>query len=213
MKINLKEIPALFINLDKDIEKRNSIEKELSHFGFSKIIRIPGVVHNESKVGCSRAQYDAITYPINPPFIIFEDDCKIKNFTTEIEIPDDAHAVYLGISSWARMNSHSGPFLQYEKINNDIYRIYNMLSTHCILYLEEDFVKMCRRIFYHAGYIANDFPDIGVAEIQKYFKIYAVNNPLFYQTSSQGTNDCLINYKENYNLNYDSSYWKPTYIK
>ena len=37
---------------------------------------------------------------VDPPFIVFEDDCAIKNFQPEIEIPDDADAVYLGVSSW-----------------------------------------------------------------------------------------------------------------
>ena len=31
------------------------------------------------------------------------------NFIDEIEIPDETDALYLGISSWGRMNGHSGP--------------------------------------------------------------------------------------------------------
>ena len=37
---------------------------------------------------------------IDPPFIILEDDATPSNFTPEIEVPDDADAVYLGVSSW-----------------------------------------------------------------------------------------------------------------
>ena len=79
--------------------------------------------------------------------------CVIKNFRPEIEIPDDADAVYLGISSWGRMNGHSGPYLQYEHVKDDLYKVSNMLSGHAILYLTEEYVKMCQRITYHAGYV------------------------------------------------------------
>ena len=46
-----------------------------------------------------------------------------------LDVPDDAEAVYLGISSWGRMNSHSGPCVQSENIGFGMVRIYNMLLS------------------------------------------------------------------------------------
>ena len=71
------------------------------------------------------------------------------------------------------MNGHSGPYVQYEHLFNDLYRVFNMLSGHSILYLSDEYVGMCKRISEHAGYVIRDHQDIGFAEIQRWFKIYA----------------------------------------
>jgi hypothetical protein len=138
----------------------------------------------------------------------------IKNFRPKIEIPDDADAIYLGISSWGRMNGHSGPYVQSKKICHDIYRVYNMLGAHSVLYLNQEYLKMCQRIAYHAGHITKDFQDIGFAEIQRWFNIYAFDDPLFYQTSQHdGTVNPLTSYPTEECLNYQRNFFKPGKIK
>ena len=98
MNLDLREIPVVYINLDRDTEKRERIEKVLSDLKFKTTIRCPGVVHEEGpKAGCALAQYNALK-KIDPPFIILEDDATPLNFNPEIELPDDSDAFYLGIS-------------------------------------------------------------------------------------------------------------------
>ena len=151
----------------------------LEECGFETIIRVEGVYLPLSPVaGCAAAHHRALS-KIKPPFVLFEDDCLIKNFRREIEVPDDAVAVYLGISSWGRMNGHSGPYVQYQKIAGDLYRIYNILSGHSILYLTDDCTRLCQRVARHAAYLIGDHVDIGFAEIQRWFNVYAFNNKLF----------------------------------
>ena len=109
MNLDLREIPAVYINLEQDVERKNSIVDVLDECGFENIIRVDGEYTPERPLaGCSYSHYKALN-EVAPPFIIFEDDCKVKNFRTIIDVPDDSDAVYLGISSWGRMNSHSGP--------------------------------------------------------------------------------------------------------
>ena len=67
---------------------------------------------------------------------------------------------YLGISGWGRMNSHSGPFVQWEEYNEDIVRIYNMLSGHAIMYISDRYIDLAKRIAYHAGYNIEDHVDL-----------------------------------------------------
>lgn len=207
MNLDLREIPAIYINLDKDVEKKERIESQLKELGFKTIIRLSATYDNNSKRGCAISHAYALE-EVDPPFIVFEDDCIALDFRPEIEIPDDADAVYLGISSWGRMNSHSGPFVQYEKIDNDILRVYNMLGAHAILYLNEDFVDLYKRIAYH-GYCISDHMDIGFAEVQKYYDVYAFNKPMFCQTSSNGTNSELTSYPSARIYNYDNRFWLP----
>ena len=209
MNLDLREIPAVYINLDQDVEKNESMKFMLNQCEFKNIIRVDAEYTPDNPLaGCSLSHYNALS-EVDPPFIVFEDDCKIKTFCSTIEIPDDSDAVYLGISSWGRMNSHSGPFVQSENVGFGMVRIYNMLSAHSVLYLDEEYTSLCRRISYNS-YETAQHQDIGFAEIQRYYNVYAFNDPLFYQTSSNGTDEQLTSYPSYEVLQPHRTYWKPT---
>lgn len=213
MNLDLREVPAIYMNLEHHADKNNNMQKILKGCGFKNIIRVEGVLRPDNPVaGCSAAHYKALL-EIEPPFILFEDDCEVKNFRPIIEIPDNTDAVYLGISSWGRMNGHSGPYVQYEKIKDDLYRVYNMLSGHSVLYLTQQYVEICQKICYHAGYIIEDYQDIGFAEIQRWFSVYAFDEPFFYQTSGyHGTVNSLTSYPTEECFNYNKNYFLPERI-
>ena len=213
MKINLRKIPAVYINLEKHVEKNKNMQKILTECGFENIIRIEGIsIPDKPVAGCSAAHYKGLI-EIEPPFILFEDDCQVKNFRPIIDVPDDADAVYLGVSSWGRMNSHSGPYLQYENIHDDLYQVYNMLGGHSILYLTKDYVDICQRICYHAGYVIEDYQDIGFAEVHKWYNIYTFDEPFFYQTSGyHGTVNSLTSYPTEECFAYNKNYFLPQRI-
>ena len=211
MNLDLRTVSAVYINLKTDVKKDFEMKRLMVDFGFKNVIRVEGnVIPDRHLAGCSLSHYNAL-HEIDPPFIIFEDDCVIKNNTPEIEIPDDADAVYLGVSSWGRMNSHSGPFVQYEEVEDGLLRIYNMLSAHAILYLNSDYISLCSKISEQAFHIA-DHQDIGFAEIQRYFNVYAFDDPMFYQTSSNGTNQPLSSYPTQELIQPNIPFWKPTSV-
>tara|TARA_B100002019_G_scaffold284632_1_gene292555 strand:+ start:3373 stop:4014 length:642 start_codon:yes stop_codon:yes gene_type:complete len=206
--LDLREIPIIYINLDRDIDKKEKIEKTLGELGFKNIIRSPGFLHSSgNRGGCSMAHHNALK-EIDPPFIIIEDDAEIYDFDPEICFPDDADAVYLGISSWGRMNGHSGPFVQYDIIDDDMLKVYNMLGTHAILYLSDEYVSVCTKIAYHQfkteGYI-----DVGFTDVQKYYNVYSFDSPLFYQSSSNGTHGKLTSYPTSGCFKYYPNYFLP----
>ena len=215
MNLDLRDIPVLYINMDKDVGKRERIENHIDRLGFKTKIRVPGVVHRDGPLaGCALAQYNAL-YEVDPPFIILEDDATPFDYDPIISIPDDTDALYLGISSWGRMNSHSGPFVQWEyyfkEVDINLLRVYNMLSTHAILYLNLEYISVCKKIAYHHHEI-NEHVDIGFTDIQKYYNVYAFNQPLFYQTSSNGTDQKLSSYPTQECLTYQKPYWLPSQI-
>ena len=116
MNLDLREIPAVYINLESDVEKNENMQSMLNKCGFENIIRLNAERFPDRPLaGCSLSHYNAL-HEVDAPFIIFEDDCQVKNFRPTVEIPDDTDAVHLGISSWGRMNSHSGPWVQSESI-------------------------------------------------------------------------------------------------
>ena len=210
MNLDLREASAVYINLKKDVKKDFAMKALILDCGFKNTIRVEAEYTPNSLAGCSLSHYNALS-EIDPPFIVFEDDCIIKNFKPEIEIPDDADAVYLGISSWGRMNSHSGPFVQYEEVSNGLLRIYNMLSAHAILYLNHEYISLCKKISQQAYEIA-DHQDIGFAEIQRYYNVYSFDDPMFYQTSSNGTDQPLSSYPTHELIQPHKSFWKPTSV-
>ncbi len=210
MNLDLRKITALYINLLQDTGRNNDMKKLFKTCGFESHYRIDAEYTPNSLAGCSLSHHNALN-EVEPPFILFEDDCVVKNFKPIIEIPDDADAVYLGISSWGRMNSHSGPFVQYEDLGGGLLRIYNMLSAHAILYLNQEYVSLCSRISEQATSIA-DHQDIGFAEIQRYFNVYAFDDPMFYQSSSNGTDQPLTTYPTHELIQPNIPFWKPTSV-
>jgi hypothetical protein len=216
--IDITKIPAVYINLEKHKEKNDNMYNVLSSIGFETIERIEGVLDTENPVaGCSKAHHKALS-SFEAPFVLFEDDCVLfdQNTVTKIEIPDNADALYLGISSWGRMNGHNGFYLQYDEFEeqSNLLRIYNMLGGHSIIYLTEDYKKMCEKVSYHAGYVIKDYQDIGFAEIQKFFNVYSLNNPMFYQTSNAlGTKNNITSYHTSECLSVNNLQFYPYKIK
>lgn len=207
MKLNLLKLPVYYINMDKAIERKKSMEQMLTECGFENVTRVEGLEHNNPMSGCAASHY-TILESFEPPYIILEDDCAIKNFRSEVEIPDDSDIVYLGISSWGRMNSHSGPCVKYDMVDQELLRIYNMLSTHAMLFLSKEYCNLCKNIAKHF-YEIGDHLDIGFAEVQKYYNVYAFDDPMFYQTSSNGTNMKLSSYPSLEFFTPNKNYWKP----
>jgi hypothetical protein len=208
--LDLREIPAIYINLDSDIERKERMESMLEEFGFKNVIRLSATQHRDRLAGCSHSHFNALN-EVDVPFIVFEDDCVCKNINPVITIPDDSDAIYLGVSSWGRMNSHSGPCVYYEEVVDfpRIVRVYNMLGAHAILYLSKEYASLCSKIsnhFYETAY----HQDIGFAEVQKYFSVYSFDEPLFYQTSSNGTDQKLSSYPSVEFIQYNKNFWKPT---
>lgn len=196
MKIKLTDIPVYYINLKEEEEKRKRTETMLKVLGFTNVCRLNAIEHIEGRIiGCARSHYE-ILKNANPPFIIIEDDCALnKTFVNNLQLPDNADALYLGISHWGRYLNHSGPYVHITQVSDDIVRVHNMLATHAILYLSESYVDICKRVAYHFGYESRNHLDIGFAEIHKFYNVYSLNEPLFrqYEWSAVTTGSIIEN--------------------
>jgi hypothetical protein len=186
MKINLADTPMTYINMDKDTDRNDSMQVLIDEFKFSKAARSSGeYVRGDSLKGCATSHYNILS-AIKGKHIILEDDCVIKNNQLIIEVPDDADAVYLGLSSWGYLKDVSKPGNHtFEQVANfpGIYKVNGMLATHAILYISKDYIKTCERI---AKYSADNsvHVDQGFARVQRYFNVYAIADPIFYQDSN-----------------------------
>lgn len=182
MKLNLIDIPVYYINLNDQDEKRKRTETMLKRIGFKFVERFSAIKHESGRIiGCARSHYEILN-KAQVPFIILEDDCSLnKEVPESIELSDNADALYLGISHWGRYLNHSGPYVHYSEVDDDIVRVHNMLATHAILYLSQEYANMCKRVSYHFGYEVENHLDIGFAEVHRFFNVYSFDEPLFRQ--------------------------------
>lgn len=133
------------------------------------------------------------------PFIIIEDDIQIEDIITEnmwfVDVPPDASALYLGVSMWVYPYGYhtlscgenirptsGGDTISY---NDRLVRISGMTSTHAIMFIDRTFIKnisVCIR-----SHLQLKTPhDLVLATLQKYYHVYAMKQPFFYQDIHQG---------------------------
>lgn len=189
MIINLKKINSLWIggiNKNREFKIKSLLDKlEYNHK------QIPAVLSNGFN-GNTQSTKNAIEESIkyNEPVIIFEDDANItEHYNNEIDIPDDADAIWLGtsiyglVNNWESMSLRDGIYLtQPQKTGeyNNFYKVENMLSLHAVVFITN---KYKQSMFNYLEYLINKqtAPDIITAETMKYFNIYACKKPMFFQ--------------------------------
>ena len=72
MNLDLREIPAIYINLESDVDKNESMKSMLTECGFKNIIRVDGeYIPDRPLAGCSLSHYNALS-EVDLPFIVFE---------------------------------------------------------------------------------------------------------------------------------------------
>lgn len=186
MILDLRDVATYYINLDRHVEKRDNMEKVIKDFGFKNAKRFSGCdVPTSSIIGCASSHLEVLS-SMRSPSIILEDDCEIQNINQMIQVPDDADAIYLGLSSWA-FNGKDGTEWKhsFNKVagTRHVHRVANMLATHAILYLSQEYIDACTRV---AAYCSKNevHVDCGFAEIQKFYNVYALSQPKFYQSSN-----------------------------
>jgi hypothetical protein len=183
MKINLTDIPVYIINLDKDVDKLASATSVLKHIGFKDIRRFPGYQIDTPKLGCATS-HNALLQILSGhdmPVIVVEDDINVNyGYTKEFDIPDDADAVYLGVSKYGLYHGKGFRRISAEVYDENLYRLYNMLGAHAILYLNNTYPAFLTNAT-KAMMDIQDNQDKARASTMKFFNVYALDRPMFYQ--------------------------------
>ena len=182
MKINLLDIPVLYINLDSDKSEKIRIESMLNDLGFKDVRRVPGVKSSHKISGVAMAHKRALEegLKLGSPFILLENDVIADNFKEEITIPNDADAYYLGLSVWGLKDGTGVRSISVEKYDKETYRLYNMLGGHAILHINPEYVKfLIKSADFFIKIKTNQ--DKGRAESMKYWNIYGNVDSIFAQ--------------------------------
>jgi hypothetical protein len=120
------------------------------------------------------------------PFVILEDDVKkFDEFPLEIEIPNDTDILYIGLSLCGMNKSKWCHTVCSKSINDNIIRVYNMLSTHGIIVCSIRGLLTLQKCLFE-DYFKNNPWDISIAYSQPYLNAYALKKPLVYQYGKIG---------------------------
>jgi hypothetical protein len=185
MEIKISRTPVYYMNMPEDFARGQELETKLLGAGFRDVVRVETELNYPKSRGVALAHKKALQEALKDfggPFIILEDDVEFfRSPGTTIEWPEDAHALYLGVSRWGLRNGKGALHIAAERANNGFYRLYNMLAAHAILYPS----------FEYANFILNSIDlfinmptnqDKMRAETMKYWNVYSPARPLFYQS-------------------------------
>jgi hypothetical protein len=188
MIINLTKSKNILINLEKDkarlLESSNELHKVNIPFE-----RFDAVNHTKGIVGCGMSHLKVLSENkkdgLFNGLLILEDDIQLTGFNSNIifDVPNNTDAVYLGISKYGfvpKINVCILDSIFFSDIDGGYKRIYNMCSTHSIIYLSERYVDAVISTIDFC--LKNDIAfDLGIASIHKNFNVITPKTPIFYQ--------------------------------
>ena len=108
-----------------------------------------------------------------------------SDFSENITIPDNTDIIYIGISKFGIKSNKSSKQIYCENINDNIVKIYNMLSLHGIIICSIRGLISLQKCFLES-YYTDKIWDNYTAKIQPILNVYALKQPLIYQDKSVG---------------------------
>jgi|688.fasta_scaffold00093_51 hypothetical protein len=189
MIIDLKSIKKVYINLDRDVDRKNKFENIIKELQYTNIDRfsarlLPKI--RDFNHGCSQSHHDLMNqYKNELPLFLMEDDAKPTKWYDEyvndgkIEVPDGADVIYIGFSTAGCWKNLGVDFCA-KPYNEKWVRLKHCLGTHAMIFLNNNIQKFIEN---SGSTIQRKVPlDIGYAkEVLPNLKIYAPKKSLFYQ--------------------------------
>ena len=196
MKLQIKDISAVYINPDRFLERRKKMWPMLHSLGVKSYNRMAWEeIDGDRAMIMNRAHKFALENSFEfLPFILFEDDAALMQPLPEyFNIPEEADLIYLGGSTY-----EAKP-LKIEQYNDFFYRVYNMLSFHAVLFPNKKSVEKVISLLEKA-IKETKFNDITVANSSKE-NIFLV--------PKEGNNF----FQDDYTSNVTNFYWKDVLNK
>jgi hypothetical protein len=210
MQIKMSNVPIAYFNLDRQPERAFRLEKDLKSYKMSKPTRISAVDRetltddNEygyvadgvgflHSIAVARSYLKSLDVVNSLPYLILEDDARIMNYESTIDIPDDADAIYLGVIEFAMdatdlyggFDSWKPGFVEFDRSigNDDFYRIYRSLGCHAILYVTDRFLGAAKEAFAESARTGIPI-DIMQNKLQQEYNCYVAADNFFVQDNN-----------------------------
>jgi hypothetical protein len=189
MQLDLRQCETMALSLPEDAPRRESVTAHCNQLALSWRM-IDGVKATPGRIGCALSHLRALrlSQP-GVPLLILEDDIGVsESFTPVIDIPDDADAVYLGGTIYGAIDlvDYVGftDSVAADEVNDQLLRVYNLLSTHAILHVTERFKAAAAEAILYSIADRDWEHDKAMARLQESSTVYAWRRPMFYQAAA-----------------------------
>jgi hypothetical protein len=203
MLLDIKSITVYIISpgVDNYRSKLLTVFERVVNEGFKNIIFFKSVPGPNKTASLTNTVLEIFKQELNndKPFIILEDDCAFFTKYDQVEIPDTADMLYLGVSLWSYPYSVDTLYSMYrpniicnsidtvETYNNTLVKIQAMNGTHAILYISRDFIRTFIDKMTDISKYIDDVPhDLLFSSLHKSFNVFGLKEPMFYQDATLG---------------------------
>lgn len=192
MIINTKNIKYYFLTTQSDSVRANYTRQLLKDYDLEEVnpYELGVSVAKSGSIGHARMIEKGVRNQSRErrfePFVILEDDIEFyRDMPQEIDIPDDADLLYIGVSALGMIDGNFAQAIIANEIDENTLRVFNMLSGHAIVVC-----SMVGALLYQKcmvdSYHKERMWDAYVAESQPWHNIYCLKSPIFYQASERG---------------------------
>ena len=182
MKIKLSCIETHILTIESNVGRYERLKNELNCLEDKLKINVFYGKTIAGHLGCAISTINMYKSTL-PPVLCIEDDCGLtENYNNELDVPDDADAVYLGTSVWGVTNGQTAwRNFSITKYNDKFYKIEGMCSTHAVLFLNNNFLGHLNKIGESYNMQSTVPFDYLMCQEQSKFNVYGVAKPMFYQ--------------------------------
>ena len=182
MKIKLSCIETHILTIENNVGRYERLKNELNCLEDKLKINVFYGKTIAGHLGCAISTINMYKSTL-PPVLCIEDDCGLtENYNDELDVPDDADAVYLGTSVWGVTNGQTAwRNFSITKYNDKFYKIEGMCSAHAVLFLNNNFLGHLNKIGESYNMESTVPFDYLFCQEQKKFNVYGVAKPMFYQ--------------------------------
>ncbi len=189
ISLDLRQCETLILNLADDVQRRESTVALCERLGLSYRL-VDAVKCSPGRIGCGLSHLKALRQadPARPTLILEDDVGVTEVFSPVISVPDNADAVYLGVSAYGAIEmvdyiGFTGRLLA-EEASEGLLRVYNLLAAHATVYLTARYRRRAVEAITESLVDRDWDPDRGLAMIQSDFNVYALREPAFYQAAA-----------------------------
>lgn len=201
MQITFHQTPFYYLTTPNSHQRHTHFEQEFADYNPIRVLPVPASHFNPNESRFRRTRKSGITGFLKiidaasrtdphhfHPFVILEDDVKqYRTFPLKLNLPDDSDLCYLGLSEWGMTDQPNGVChtVCCTEVNDDLVRVYNMLSTHGILVCSIRGVLALQKCLLE-DYYKHQGWDRTLAQMQPYIRAYALKEPVVYQYGPLG---------------------------
>jgi hypothetical protein len=187
--LQLRDCDTVVLNLPGETARRESTSALCERLGLRYSV-MDAIACAPGPIGCGLSHIKALrAWTGERPLLILEDDvAATDDIQPTITVPDDADAIYLGVSRYGAVEpvDYVGfvDVLAVERVADGLLRFHNVLGAHAILHLTDRWRLAAIEAMTEAIVDLARDPDRGLAKIQCDFNVYAPERPAFYQAAA-----------------------------